>query len=157
MKKINKYFVFGVSDQMFALALPFVEKVIQVVEITPLPKSPEHIFGIIDYHGQIIPVVNMRILFGLPEKEIELSDYLIITKTETRLVALLIDFIDDTIEKADEEIGKSENFLLETRHVKGILKLNDGAVLIHDLDQLLTSDEVKLLKAALIKQKENNK
>jgi len=157
MEKTNKYVVFSLDDQKFALPLASVERVVQVVEISPLAKAPDYIMGIINFHGEIVPVVNVRLLFNLSKKEINLSDKLIIAKTAMRSVALLVDSMGDMIEKADKEIAKSEKILLETRHVKGILRLNSGVVLLHDLDKLLTNDEVKLLKEALSKQKRRDK
>ena len=157
MKKLNKLVVFHLDDQLFALSLPTVDRVVRIVEITSLPKAPDYIKGIINFHGEIIPVVNIRMLFNLPEREIELSDQLIIAKTSMRTVALWVDSIDEVIEMADEDIVKSEKILLGIDYVEGVFKLDNGIVLIHDLDQFLTIEEISLLKAALKKQREKEK
>lgn len=154
IKKQKKLVVFRLDDQQFALSLPTVERVVRIVEITFLPKAPDYIKGIINFHGKIIHVVNVRKLFTLPEREIKLSDLLIITETSMRTVALCVDSISEVIERYEEEIINSEKILLGIDYVEGIIKLDNGMVLIHDLDQFLTIEEIGLLKAALKKQKE---
>ena len=153
----KKLVVFWLDKQRFALQLSTVERVVRIVEITPLPKAPDYIKGIINFHGEIIPVVNVRMLFNLPEREIKLSDQLIIAQTSMRTVALWVDSISEVIEKSKDEIVTSEKILLGIDYVEGVFKLDDGMVLIHDLDQFLTIEEISLLKAALTKQKEKEK
>ncbi len=64
--QLNLYIVFTLDEQRYALHLSAVERVICVVEITPLPKAPEIVLGIINVGGQIIPVIDMRKRFRLP-------------------------------------------------------------------------------------------
>lgn len=159
-KKMNdqkKLVVFRVADQQFALELSAVEKAVRIVEVSPLPKSPEHILGIINYHGEIIPVINIRMLFNLPEREIELTDKLLIAQTSLRTPALWIDSVSEVIEIANDDIIKSEKIFLGVEFVKSIFKLDNGIVFISDLDQFLTDDEISLLIAALDEQKEKGK
>lgn len=157
INKQKKLVMFRLDEQRFALSLPTVERVVRIVEITSLPKAPDYIKGIIDFHGEIIPVVNVRMLFNLREREIELSDQLIITKTSMRKVALWVDSISEVVERPEEEIIKSEKILLGIDYVEGVFKFKDGMVLLQDLDQFLSMEEVKLLRNALKKQNEKVK
>ena len=157
MKIQKNLVVFNLDNQRFALSLHTVEKVVRVVEITSLPKAPDYIKGIIDFHGEIIPVVNVRMLFNLPERKIELSDLLIITKTSMRKVALWVDSISEVVERTEDEIIKSEKILLGIDYVEGVFKFKDGMVLLQDLDQFLSMEEVKLLRNALKKQNDKVK
>lgn len=154
MKDQKKLVVFRLDEQLFALPLSTVERVVRIVEVTPLPKSPDYILGVINFHGEIIPVVNVRRIFNLPEREVELTDKLIIAQTSFRTVSLWIDSVNEVIEIDDEEVIKSEKIFLGIDFVKGVFKLDSGIVLIHDLDKFLTIEETNLLKAALHKQRE---
>ncbi len=157
MKDQNKLIVFRIDKQQFALYLPIIERIVRIVEISPLPKAPDYIMGVIDYKGILIPVVNVRNMFGMPEKEVDLNDQLIIANTSTRTLALWVDKVLDVIEQDEKEISKAEKFFVGAEFIKGIFKFEDGMVLIHDLDQFLTAKEISLLKAALNKEKERKR
>ena len=78
MEKLNQLVVFFLNEQKYALYLPAVERVVSAIEVTPLPQAPDNVLGIINVMGKVIPVVNIRKRFGLPEREIDLSDQFII-------------------------------------------------------------------------------
>jgi purine-binding chemotaxis protein CheW len=149
MEKIKKLIVFSIDNQRFALYLSAVEKVVQVVEICPLPKMPDYIHGIINLHGEIIPVINTRFLFDMPMNEIELSDQLIIVKTSSRKLALLVNSTHEIIEIKKDEIVKSDNIIYGGKFVQGVIKLEDGMVLINDVDKFLSPEELKQLETQL--------
>lgn len=151
MKKDTQYITFQVQDQCFALPLNSVERVLQVVEIRSLPKTPEFLHGIINIFGEVIAVVNIHFLFGCTKKEIELSDQLIITEFASKKIAILVDTIQEVIKLNKEEIIKSNNIMHGNKLIKGVIKLNDGMVLISDIDKFLNSEELKELEVVLKK------
>jgi purine-binding chemotaxis protein CheW len=143
-----KLVVFTLDDQRYALHLSAVERIVRAVEVTPLPKAPEIVIGVINVQGRIIPVFNMRKRFRLPEHEIELSDQFIIAHTAKRTVALVADGVKDIIDRSDQEIISAEEIVPGLEYVKGVVKLEDGLVLIHDLDTFLSlKEEIALDKA----------
>lgn len=151
MENIVKLVVFQLKDQRFALHLPDTERIVQVVEIIPLPKMPDYIYGIINMKGEVIPVINIRILFNMPSKEIELSDQLIIVNTTARKLALLVDSTRELIECKENEIIKSDKIINGIPYINGVIKLEDGMVLINDINKFLDPEELKLLEAELAK------
>jgi purine-binding chemotaxis protein CheW len=155
MEKTMKLVIFQVADQRFAIPLFSIERVVAVVEVSPLAKSPDFILGTINFEGEFLPVINIRNVFKLPGKEIDLDDQLMITQTSSLKIALWIDKTIEVVELFIDEIEKSGKIMLETNHVKGIFKFEDGMVLLQDLDQLLTIEQITLLQAALAKAKMN--
>ena len=151
MKEKIKLVVFQVENQRFAIPLINVLRVVRVVEVSPLAKAPDFILGTINFQGEFMPVVNLRNVFSLPEKEIDLNDQLIITKTAAIKVALLVHSTGEIVEKTEDEILKTNKILLDTKYVKGIFRFEDGMVLLHDLDKLLTPEQVSLLQEAMKK------
>ncbi len=83
--------IFTLDEQRYALRLSSVERALSAVDITPLPKAPQIVLGIINIQGEIVPVVNMRARFGLPERGMGLSDQIILARTTRRKVALVAD------------------------------------------------------------------
>jgi len=149
LNNLNQLVVFTLDDQRYALHLSAVERIVRVVEVTPLPKAPDIVLGIVNIQGRIIPVVNIRKRFHLPEREINLSDQLIIANTSKRPVALLTEAVNEVIEQSAERVATSEEILSGIKYVEGVVKLGDGMILIHDLDKFLSLEEEKVLDEAM--------
>ena len=145
----DRIVVFALDEPRYALLLSAVERVVRAVEITPLPKAPEIVLGIITVQGRIIPVIDVRQRFRLPTREMKLDDRFIIARTSRRQVALVVDSVTGFRELTEREIVNTEQALPFADYVKGVAKLEDNLVLIHDLDQFLSLDEEKVIDAAL--------
>ena len=141
--------LFALDDQRFALALSSVERVVRVVDVTPLPSAPPIVLGVINVMGDVVPVYDLRRRFHLPEREIDLADQLMIATTSRQTVALLVDLVSGVLEVAEDEIASAEKILPEIEYVHGVVKLPDGLVLIHDLDRFLSPEEERRLDQAL--------
>jgi purine-binding chemotaxis protein CheW len=146
---LNTFVVFQLDQQKYALRLETVERVIPAVEVTPLPEAPDTVLGIINMHGQIIPVFNLRRRFHLPEREIDVNDKLIIAATARRIVALAVDSVNEITEPAEQEVIDTGTVLPLIKYVEGIMKLADGMVLIHNLDTFLSLNEEEALEEAI--------
>ena len=149
MKRLRKLVTFSLDDRKFALYVSAVQRIIRVVEVTALPKAPEIVVGIINLQGQVIPVFDIRRRFQLPAREVQLNDQLIIASTTKRTVALLVDSVDDVKEILEEKIFAAEQILPELEYVEGVMKTEDGMVLIHDLERFLSLQEEKALDEAM--------
>jgi len=141
--------VFGLDDHRYALPLSTVERVIPAIEVTPLPKAPEIILGVINIQGKMVPVVNVRKRFRLPEQEIDLDNHFIIGHTIRRPVALVADFVSGIVERSEEDVIAAQAILPGLEYVEGIAELEDGIVLIHDLKKFLSLEEENTLDEAL--------
>ena len=149
MKKSNFLVVFTLDHQRYALPLHAAQRVVRMVAITPLPDAPDIILGVVDFHGQVIPVINVRWRFGLPERAIALTDQLVVAHTARRPVALVVDTVLDVIENAEQKLIATETILPKIAYVEGVVKLPDGLILIHDLDTFLSLEEESALDQAL--------
>jgi purine-binding chemotaxis protein CheW len=105
--------------------------------------------GVVNVQGRVIPVVDTSRRFGLPPQDVELSDQLIIARTSRRTVALLVAAVLGVIDCSQSQIDAGGAILADTRYVEGVLKLDDGLLLIHDLDTFLSSIEDRQLTQAL--------
>ena len=141
--------VFTLGDQRYALPLSAVERVVRVVEVTPLPQAPDIVLGVVNVQGRIIPVVNPRRRFRLPERDIALTDQLVIAHTTRRPVALVVDAVTGVLEYSGREAVGARDIVPGTEYVEGVVKLADGLVLIHDLDRFLSLDEATALDRAI--------
>lgn len=149
MRKIDQVVVFTLEGQQYALPLSAVERIVHAVEITPLPKAPDIVLGMINMQGKIIPVINIRKRFRLPEREMKLRDQLIVANTSRQTVALVADEVSGVIERSEQEIISAEKIFPGMEYVKGVVKLEDGMILIHDIDKFLSLGEEKAINKAM--------
>lgn len=145
----QKIVLFSLEEPRYALYLSEVVKVERAVEITPLPGAPQVVSGVIDVHGEIIPVIDIRKLFRLPQRDLQLEDQFIIARTSQRLVALAVDSVNGVYDlKPHHAMSEGEPFPF-TKCLSGIAALDHGIVLITDLEHFLSLDEQRVLDASL--------
>ena len=149
MSQSFQFVIFSLDEQRYALSLAAVERVVRAVEITPLPNGPEIVLGLINVQGRIMPVVNIRRRFGLPERGLSLSDQLIIAHTSWRPVALVVDSVTSLTSVSASEMIAAEKILRHTKYIEGALKLEGGLIFIHDLDTFLSLEEAQALAEAM--------
>lgn len=149
MDQVSQLVIFNLDDQKYALFLSAVMRIIRVVEITSLPKSPEIVLGVINMHGLIIPVFDIRKRFRLPSRDTQLGDQMIVAYTSKRTVALLVDSVSDVIEIPEEKIIAGKKILPGMEYVEGVVRTEDGMILIHDLERFLFLQEEKALHEAM--------
>jgi purine-binding chemotaxis protein CheW len=140
---------FLLDDQHYALRLDAVERVIPAVALTPLPGAPEIVLGLIDVGGDIIPVVDIRGRFLLPRREMGVNDCIIIARTTRQTLGILVDAPDEVIERAETGVDRGDGILMGSEYIEGVLRLEGGLVLIHDLERFLSVEEEKSLDGAL--------
>jgi purine-binding chemotaxis protein CheW len=131
-----------------ALPLDDVECVVHAVAITPLPRAPETVLGIINVHGTILPVYDLRRRLRLPPRGLELSDQFIVARTVQRPVALVVDSVEGVLECTEGRVPAGA-VLPGLDGVAGVVKRPDGIILIHDLDRFLSQAEDQALREAL--------
>lgn len=145
--------IFSLGGQRYGVALAAVKRVIRVVAVTPLPKAPPIVLGIIDLGGGVIPVINIRERFGHRPRATALSDHLIIAAAGERIVALLVEETNGVLDSSPGDYAAAGDILPGMELVQGALKRADGLVLIHDLERLLSLEEGMAIDRAL-KEKE---
>jgi len=140
---------FSVEGVSLALPLEQVSKTVRAVAATPLPRAPAIVCGVVNVQGLVIPMVNLRRRLGLVEREMALDDQLLIARSATRVLAMIVDAVAGVVEYDEKDFVAVETVVGGTRLVKGIVKAPDGLLLIHDLDSFLSLDEERELDAAL--------
>jgi purine-binding chemotaxis protein CheW len=146
---LNQLVAFILGEQQYALPLTTVQRVVRMVEVTPLPKAPEIVLGVIDFQGTIIPVMSMRKRFGLSEPETSLSDQLVVADTATRSVALVVNSVTGVLERTAEQVTEAEKIVPRAQYVEGITRLEGGILFIHNLEHFLSVKEEQQLRGLL--------
>ena len=141
--------VFRLDEQRYALSLAAVERIVRAVEVTFLPNAPPIVLGAVDVEGHVLPVLDVRQRFGLRQREISPADQFLIAQTPPRAVVLVVDEAQGVIERSQDEIIGSAQIAPGLEQFQGVVRLDDGLVLIHDLDKFLSLDEARALDEAI--------
>ncbi len=141
--------VFVLDGPRYALCLSAVERVVRAVEITPLPKAPPLVLGVINVQGQVIPVMDIRPCFGQPAREVHQDDRFILARAPRQLVALVADSVVGIHELAAREMVDTGEVVPGAPYIHGLVKLEGDLILVCDLDQFLSFDFEAKLEAAL--------
>jgi purine-binding chemotaxis protein CheW len=149
MSLSSQYLIFRLDEQRCAVPLSAVERIVGAVEITPLPKAPGVVLGVLDVSGDVRPVLSLRQRFHRPERDLRLADQFLLAHAGTRTVALVIDEAVEIRTLAESDIVPAGRIVPGVGQVRGVAVLADGLVLIHDLETFLSLEEVAALDAAL--------
>lgn len=148
-RSLLRLVVFAIDGQRYGLHLPVVERVLPMIAVSPLPKGPAIALGVINVHGRVVPVLDIRRRFDLSPRDYGLTAHLLLARTSQRLLALPVDEVLGVQEVAADAVTPPDAVLPGIAHVAGIVTLADGLLFIHDLDAFLSLDEERHLTAAL--------
>lgn len=141
--------MFTLEGRRIGLPLDAVERAVRIVDPTPLPKAPRVVCGIINIQGRIVPMLDTRRRFGLPARDIELGDQLLIARTSYRTVALWVDAVTELVTCDALDVVDGESVVPGLEYVRGIVRLADGLILVHDIDTFLSLEERQALDEAI--------
>lgn len=149
MQTAETLLVFLLEGQRYAVRLSSVLRVLPAAEATRLPKAPSLVLGVLSVQGVLTPLIDLRRRFLLPERPMRSSDHVILARTPRRSVCLLVDRTVGVFEIEDSQVVVGNAVFPHLKHLEGLAKLDDGLVLIHDLDRCLSLEEEQELETAL--------
>lgn len=151
----GKYLSFSLSDETYGLHILKVQEIMGVLNITKVPLSPEYLRGVINLRGKIIPVIDLRLKFGLLPRDYDKQTCIIVVNARlderTVAVGIVVDTVLEVLNLHGEEIEPSPEYSseLDTGFVLGIGRTQDKRVVILvDIDKALADSKQTLLRAA---------
>jgi len=137
-----------VDSQQFGLPAAHIDHVVRMVRITPIIAAPQAVAGIINYHGEILPVFSIRSRFSFPQRSSIPEDILIITSSDTRKVALIADSVLGVVHLSEDLILVND-ILPGITGISGVIRTGDGMILITDLNKFLLPEEEEGLSSVM--------
>jgi len=141
-----------VDGQNYALPLAAVDRIVRMVEVTPLPGAPDVVEGVIDIQGEVIPVVSIRRRLGLIHRPVGISDSLVIAHARNRRLAVIVESVSGVVERSGDDVVSTRDIARATPYIEGLLKTGDGLVLIQDLEKVFSLDEASALDEAMVQE-----
>ena len=129
---------FTIDETHYAVAIDRVIEVASRVVVTVLPGAQDFVEGLFSYRGKVCVAVSLRRRLDHPPKAPSLSDHIIVVKGRQRLLGFAVDRVHDDVVVASGDIATPTE---GSRHINGVVPLQDGLLLIQDVDAMLTDDE----------------
>lgn len=148
----TQYLTFRLGDEVFALDIGKVREVLDFTSITKVPRTPEFLRGVINLRGNVVPVVDMRLKFGMSRTENTVNTCIIIVEVEvddeTLVLGTLADSVQEVIEidAAQIEPAPRIGMRLRTEFIRGMGKRDGSFVIILDIDKIFSADELSLVQ-----------
>ncbi|MBF0299146.1 MAG: purine-binding chemotaxis protein CheW [Oligoflexia bacterium] len=147
----GKYLTFRLAEEEYGLEILKVQEIIGLMAVTRVPKMPKYVRGIINLRGKLIPVIDMREKFLLPDVEDTEKTCVIVVQTQTKEEKLIMGIIVDTVSEV-LNIGQNElepppsiGSKLDTEYMLGIGKVHNRVVILLDIDNVLCETELHLV------------
>lgn len=150
----TQYLTFRLEDEIFALDISKVREVLDFTSITKVPRTPEFMRGVINLRGSVVPVVDMRLKFGMSITERTVNTCIIIVEIsvdgDTTVLGALADSVQEVIELEPQQIEPAPRIgtRLKTDFIRGMGKRDEQFVIILDIDKIFSVDELALVQDA---------
>ena len=128
---------FRVDEQEYALDIANVVQVVRMLAVTHAPKAPEHVEGLINLRGKVIPVIDLRACTGLPPRPYDLDTQLLIARADGRMLALMVDRVSEVLTLPAECVEPPDSLGIDVAHLSGVGQLGHRLLLILDPATLL--------------------
>ncbi len=148
----KQYLTFRLGDEVFALDVAQVREVLDLSTITKVPGSPDFMRGVINVRGSVVPVIDLRLKFGLPQTDNTVDTRIVVMEIslegEITVLGSLADSVDEVMELEPSYIEKPPRIGARWRieFIKGIGKKDDNFIIILDIDRVFSSDELALVE-----------
>lgn len=143
----GKYLTFILNDEEYGLEILKVREIIGLMDITPVPQIPSFIKGIINLRGKVIPVVDLRLKFGMQEAEYTKETCIIVVDIENRLMGIIVDTVSEVLDinAKDIEPTPSLGSTIKTDFILGMGKVKGKVKILLDIDKVLNLEELAIL------------
>ena len=144
----TQYLTFKLADEVFALDIAKVREVLDYTDITKVPKTPDFMQGVINLRGSVVPVVDMRLKFGMTAIEKTVNTCIIIMEVtldgETTVLGALADSVQEVLDLEPGQIEPAPRIgtRLRTEFLRGMGKQDHHFVMILDIDKVFSLDEL---------------
>lgn len=144
----GKYLTFNLADEEYGVEILKVREIIGVMDITAVPRMPAYMKGVINLRGKVIPVVDLRLKFGLDEAE-HTEQTCIIVVDVGREIGIIVDTVSEVLDVQGEAIEPPPSMggAVDTAFILGMGKVGEDVKILLDIDKVLTNNELDSVSA----------
>ncbi len=146
MENARRFLIFYLNSKKFATEISKIERIIRMVEITSVPKMETSIMGLIDFHGTIVPILNLHKRFGFKIPKSNLNSKILLMKNGELFFGFIIDDVDGVYPFDELQIVEAEKVIPGLGNkINEIRKQNDEFIMLYEVDKILTNAEKKFM------------
>ncbi len=145
----GKLLSFALDSESYGVAVLKVREIMGLVDITSIPRTPDFVRGVINLRGKVIPVIDMRLKFGMPERDYTQENCIIVVETarengSTVEMGLIVDAVQEVQDVPASSIEPPPTFGsgVDTDFILGIAKVEKDVIVLLDIDRVLTDSEL---------------
>ncbi|ALG67173.1 chemotaxis protein CheW [Beggiatoa leptomitoformis] len=149
---VNKYLTFVLATEEYAVDILRVQEIKGWTKVTTIPNTPDYICGVINLRGLIVPIIDLRLRFGLARLEYGLMTVVVVLKVlsagRERTMGIVVDAVSDVYDISDEDIKPPPDFgsVISIEFIKGLATVGEKMVIMLDIDKLLNSQELAVVE-----------
>jgi len=150
--RAGKYLTFELGGEVYGLEILKVQEIIGMMKVTRVPKTPGFVRGVINLRGKVIPVVDLRLKFGLEAKEDTDRTCIIVVQIQHKdakvTMGSIVDEVSEVMDISADQIEPAPEFgaSVETEFILGMGKVNQKVVMLLDVDKVLSTGEIGILE-----------
>ena len=150
----GKYLTFALAGEEYGISILKIKEIIGMMPITTIPQTPEFVKGVINLRGKVIPVVDLRLRFGMERIDYTERTCIVVVEISggscTVMIGIVVDSVSEVLNIKGGDIEETPTFgtKLETDYILGMAKIQEGVKILLDIDRVLSRDEVVLLDKA---------
>jgi len=152
MKRDGKYLTFSLAKEEYGIVILKIKEIIGMMPITTVPRTPPFIKGVVNLRGKVIPVVDLRLKFGMQEIPYTERTCIIVVEIagprSTIPMGVVVDSVSDVLNIETSDIEETPDFgaELDTKYILGMAKMNGGVKILLDIDKVIGPEEVPALE-----------
>jgi len=153
-EKEGKYLTFSLADEEYGIGILKIKEIIGMMPITSVPQTPEFVKGVINLRGKVIPVVDLRLRFGMDSIDYTERTCIIVVEiagpSGTVMIGIVVDAVSEVLNIKGDDIEETPTFgtKLNTDYIFGMAKMEGAVKILLDIDRVLSSEEIVLLERA---------
>lgn len=143
-----QYLTFELGDEHYGVDILRVQEIKGWQPVTRIPRSPEHVCGVLNLRGIVVPIVDLRLFLDMPYLEYSATTVVVVLKVQQddgqRIVGIVVDAVSDVQDVTAEETKASPDFgnVVCTDYISGIVDNGDSMLLLLDIDKMLSSERI---------------
>ena len=147
----GKYLSFRVGQEEYGIPIKKVIEILSMMDITHIPHTPDYVKGVINLRGKIIPVIDLRLKFGLEEQPYNERTCIIVVDVHTSkgnvLMSIAVDFVSEVIDVSADDISEAPNFGggMSTDYILGIAKVQNRIKILLSIEKVLNEESIELI------------
>ena len=140
---------FRLGQEEYGVEITKVQEIILMGEITRVPQTPEYIKGLINLRSTVIPIVDLRLRFGLDQEQLTDDTRIMVVNVANKTIGIIVDAVSEVLRISDEQIAPPPPTVagLGREYLTGLVKLENRLLILLDIDKILGQDEAKVADA----------